>query len=343
MHDIDPFRGFPAFATTHGQDQARKIIENEKVVLAAVAEFVQTNTIDCDLNLTTTMDVCLSQEFADQQAKSFEAYKNAGGGVSHIMFYTGEEAKMKTRNSDTICAYEWPAGSTHPAKLTQWVLEDFIKKGGKLWTYCPANKIVGIQDSGIEGKRWEIHTPRGTIVTETVIHCTNAYAPALLPELVGYIVPFRSQVHAFVPTAAGSGCNMLQNTLSLRYGLRHYFSVNQRPKDGIVIFGGTGTRDDSDQTTEILSEALSYDDSKHSCRLADNSKREFSALFSEPSLPGEGLEHVWTGILGMTPDHVPLIGPIDGLDGQWICAGFNGHGMSVPANGLSRFLSNPLH
>ena len=30
----------------------------------------------------------------------------------------------------------------------------------------------------------------------------------------------------------------------------------------------------------------------------------------------------------MTPDSVPVVGAVDGKLGQWICAGFNGHGMA---------------
>ena len=35
----------------------------------------------------------------------------------------------------------------------------------------------------------------------------------------------------------------------------------------------------------------------------------------------------WTGIMGYTPDHEPIIGEAEGGKGLWICAGFNGHGM----------------
>lgn len=41
---------------------------------------------------------------------------------------------------------------------------------------------------------------------------------------------------------------------------------------------------------------------------------------------GEGLEFGWTGIIAMTTDSVPFIGPVPSLPGQYVCAGFNGHG-----------------
>lgn len=294
--------------------------------------FVEKHEVSCDFRYATTIDVCLSQEFADQQAESFKAFKAAGGDTSHIKIYEGDVAKATSRVSSTISAYEWPAGSIHPAKLTHWILNDIISQGARLWTHCPGIKVVKNQDESASGLRWDVHTPRGIIAAETVIHCTNAYAAFLLPEVSHYITPCRSQVHAFVPSMSASGEKILQHTMSLRYGLRHFFSVNQRLADGIIILGGTGTRTISDSGAEPATRAPSFDDTTHNEQLAENSKREYSDVLigtGTTSRPGEGLLNAWTGIIGLTPDSVPLIGPIDQLDGQWICAGFNGHGESL--------------
>lgn len=37
-------------------------------------------------------------------------------------------------------------------------------------------------------------------------------------------------------------------------------------------------------------------------------------------------EYAWTGIIGMTPDAVPFIGSVPGKEGQYVAAGYNGHG-----------------
>jgi glycine/D-amino acid oxidase-like deaminating enzyme len=46
---------------------------------------------------------------------------------------------------------------------------------------------------------------------------------------------------------------------------------------------------------------------------------------SHKGLPGAH-EYAWTGIIGMTPDAVPFVGPIPGKEGQYVAAGYNGHG-----------------
>ncbi|VUC23341.1 unnamed protein product [Clonostachys rosea] len=324
----DAFRGFERLRAIHGSEQAVKILESEKIVLRNVRNFVETNEIDCDFVYTTTLEVCMNETHAASMAEAFSRYRQAGGDVSHVRFYQGEEAKAKSGVSAAICAYEWPAGSNHPGKLTQWILSDIIAKGARLWTHCPAIKVSKCQRPG--GKRWDVQTPRGVTNANTVVHCTNAYAAYLLPELSGLITPRRAQGHSYIPPASLSGENMLKSTMSLRYGPSHYFSVNQL-KDGTVILGGQATRTDADRNEEYMKDRASFDDSKHNPEQKMNSVTEFAKLAargpSSQPRPGEGLSHVWTGIVGETPDAVPFIGPIEGLEGQWICAGFNGHGM----------------
>ena len=327
----DAFRGFTHFSRVHGPEQARLIIENEKLVLQDAKDFVEAHNVDCDFNYTTTFEVCLDEAYAKSLAESFAQFRDAGGDVSQIKYYEGEDARGKTKVRAAICAYEWPAASNHPGKLCQWILNDVIKSGGRLWTHCPATKISKHRGQG--KMRWDIHTPRGIISARTVLHCTNAYAATLLPELSGVITPRRAQCHSYVPPASLSGENTLKSTLSLRYGARHYFSVNQL-KDGTLVFGGQASRSDADWTQDYHKDRTSFDDGNYNPQVKKNSVREFSNLImdssSGPSRPGEGFSHVWTGIVGETPDTVPFVGPIDGMEGQWICAGFNGHGECIP-------------
>lgn len=46
-----------------------------------------------------------------------------------------------------------------------------------------------------------------------------------------------------------------------------------------------------------------------------------------------GLEYAWTGIIGFTPDMVPLVGELPGKEGQFVAAGYCGHGKCGEAAG----------
>lgn len=296
---------------------------NERLVLERVNDFVHKHTVPCDFNLTTTFDVCLTQEFADYEAKSFKAFQEAGGDVSHIIFYEGEEAKEKTKVKGVISAYEWPAGSSHPAKLAQWLLSSVLDRGVGLWTHCPALEI-----SQTTNGDWDVVTPRGIIQAQKVIHCTNAYAAALLPHLKDHMTPNRAQAHSLIPTSAFTGEKTLQSTMSLRYSLHHFYSLIQRQGDGTMILGVS--RSNPDLSEEALAGRESIDDTAYSEEIVQDALNQFHAMFpdyrAESHRHGEGLDHAWTGIIAMTPDSVPYVGAIEELPGQYICAGFNGHG-----------------
>jgi len=45
-----------------------------------------------------------------------------------------------------------------------------------------------------------------------------------------------------------------------------------------------------------------------------------------PALEGAALAHTWTGLYEMSPDHDAILGPVDGLEGIQLAAGFSGHG-----------------
>lgn len=326
----DAFRGFAAYARVHGEDQAKKIIENEKFVFEKLDAFVKEHQVPCDFDSTTTFDVCLTPEFAAYEKESLEAYRAAGGDVSHVKCFEGDDAKARTKVEEAVAAYEWPAGSSHPAKLTQWLLATVISKGARLWTHCPALNVTRLEsDDREDHSRWIVQTARGTITAENIVHCTNAYAAYLLPKLSTFVTPNKAQAHSFVPTACLSGSKVLTKTMSLRYSLHHYFSLIQSRADGTVVFGVS--RGHPEWNRDPADSIVTFDDTCYKPEIAATAARAFKHFFPEDNntrRQGEGADHYWSGIIAMTPDSVPMVGAIDGADGQWICAGFNGHGMA---------------
>jgi len=298
-------------------------------VLEKVDEFVKKHKVSCDFHLTSTFDVCMNAEFAAHEAESLAAFEKAGGDVSHITFYDGEEAKKQTGVQDAVAAYEWPAGSSHPAKLAQWLLTSVIGNGVQLYTHCPVSKV---SRSDVGEKLWDVYTPRGGITTPTVIHCTNAYASLLLPQLEPHLVPNRAQAHSIIAPPAFSGPGALTKTFSLRYSLQHFYSIIQRRGDGTIVLGVS--RSNPNLSIETRKGCVCFDDSRYNEETLEDALKQLKIIFPakdkdiDSDIHGEGMDHAWTGIIGMTGDFVPFVGPVEGLEGQWVCAGFGGHGMA---------------
>ncbi|KAI9842552.1 MAG: hypothetical protein M1837_007065 [Sclerophora amabilis] len=339
----DAFRGFTAYSNVHGADQAVKILENERLVLQRITDFVSRHNVQCDLHPTTTFEVCMTPEFAAYAAASVQACKEAGVDVSHVQFYEREEARAKTRVKNAVAAYEWPAASSHPAKLAQWLIRDVVSKGVRLFTHCPVTKVqkatssestqtASLQQEASTRQLWNVFTPRGSVTTPTVIHCTNAYASFLLPHLAPHVTPNRAQAHSLVATPAFSAEHTLASTYSLRYSLHHYYSLIQRQGDGTMILGVS--RSNPSLSPETQATTVSLDDSYFNKEILEDGLRQLRVLFPEfdgdGGVHGEGLEHAWNGIIAMTADSVPFVGAIESLPGQYVCAGFNGHGEWSP-------------
>lgn len=312
----DGFRNFSSYAAHHGQEQALKIVEMEDRNFALAKEFISKYRISCEFTTTKTYDVCFSTETAHDEAKNLNEYISAGGRAMSVQMYQGEKAKEVTGFEGAEAAYEWEAAFLHPVKLAQWVIGAAAERGVRLWTHCPVTSI-----SQGEHGTWVLQTPRGSIESQRVVHCTNAHAGVLLPQLsVREVIPMRCQVHALVPSRAYSGNRRIRASLALRTSLRNFYAVIQTAGDGTIIF------------TVARSMGVTFDDTGYDDNVAKEAEAKFNTFFpssvKSKRLLGEGLDHAWTGLLAFTPDKVPYVGEIPELPGQYICAGFNGHGMS---------------
>jgi gamma-glutamylputrescine oxidase len=135
-----------------------------------------------------------------------------------------------------------------------------------------------------------------------VVLATNAYTAQLLPDLP--IRPVRGQMLASAPV----GRPVVERPSSADRGFRYW----RQRADGRVLVGGyrnlaleqeTGYEE---QPTDFLQEHL---------------ERHLRELGVE-----EPVTHRWAGTMGFTDDELPLVGPVPGLPGVFVCGGYTGHG-----------------
>ncbi|KAK1223592.1 hypothetical protein PQX77_013521 [Marasmius sp. AFHP31] len=322
----DAFRGFSAFSKIHGEAQAHKILQHEKLVLDLVDRFVKEKGVECDWDCGKTFDVVMAEEFGEYVRKSFAEYASkhgdGDGGVEGVRVLGEEEARKETHVPLALGAYEWNAANLHPAKLCLSILQMCVDRGLQLFTNTPVTSV-----SPASGGGWTVTTPRGSITTPIVIHATNAFAATLIPSFKDLIIPTRAQAN-LTPYASATGTHLDPTDplplLRSRKSDGHFVLGTSRGIPGMSeitrsqIHGG---KDDRVWNKEIQDDALDKFWITFRDRLRGREEEETLGV-------GEGHQYGWTGVIGITRDSVPFVGKVPGKEGQWVIAGFNGHGMA---------------
>lgn len=111
------------------------------------------------------------------------------------------------------------------------MLERAVARGVDLQTNTPVSSITPTHAESVTG--WVVNTGRGSIKCHTVIHATNGYASALVPEIKGKIVPVKGMVARLVPKSAPK----LAESYMMRFSDYEYDYLIPRPDSSIVVGG----------------------------------------------------------------------------------------------------------
>lgn len=186
-----------------------------------------------------------------------------------------------------------------------------------------------------------LSTPRGNVRASQVFHCCNGFTSHLLPQLQGKIFPCRGvmslqSLGAQEPNLGSKNLWMFfrPSTYDSHTGVldsKMYYQ-HQNAVTGEIFCGG-GLRyldgiikSDDEEVPALTLETLEFFGSKMFDRPESDEAEETSRPFKHLQ--------AWTGIMGMTPDLMPLVGKVPqsitgraAEGGEWIAAGYSGYGM----------------
>jgi glycine/D-amino acid oxidase-like deaminating enzyme len=326
---------------SHSSKEASKIVHMEQDNINATHAFAATHNIACESRPCPTIDIIYDEPTFDAGVKSIGKMKNELGAndsvVADYNILTGEEAKkIFFVSGDVQGAFTYSAGSVNAYKFTTGVLKLCLDQGLNLQTHTPVQQISSTT-SDQNTPIWTAKTERGVIKTPNLILATNGYTAYLLPRMQTKIVPLRGQITAHKQTDAYLKLHPkgLPGTYSMMYSTGYEYMI-PRPQHpdvpselagDIVIGGGLGALEN-----EGLSEFGTTDDSV----LNNENSRYLQECVGRYFGPDWGKENrvrmEWTGIMGITGDGLPFVGPVPEEKGLWISAGFNGHGRRISSS-----------
>jgi glycine/D-amino acid oxidase-like deaminating enzyme len=196
--------------------------------------------------------------------------------------------------------------------------------------------IESIVPSGLSEHPFRVRTRRGEIDAQYIIHCTNGHAGHLLPGLRGKVYPMRGQMTRQSAPAAFPRLGD-QRSWILHYSPGYDYMTQAPSPSGDIYIGGGLLR-------ALLSRDTPLEDADvgnvRDDQQSPGALKALETVIEERFRDGNGtaILDTWTGVMGFTVDDAPIIGKvppsISGRDvglsngGEWVAAGFCGHGMA---------------
>lgn len=192
-------------------------------------------------------------------------------------------------------------GAVQPVQLAATLVRQAERAGVQWYTRARVDAWTA-EDAGVYLSVGGDH-----LLAERVVLCTNAWLGRLVPALAGVVRPTRGQVLATGPVALDYPYPV--------YADHGYLYWRPRP-DGTLVLGGRRDRDVETEWTDTLT-------------LNPRIQDELTALAIRLAGGPVAVTHRWAGIMGFTPDHRPVVGPV--APGLWVAGGFSGHGLAMTA------------
>ncbi|KAJ5089439.1 FAD dependent oxidoreductase superfamily protein [Penicillium argentinense] len=223
------------------------------------------------------------------------------------------------------------AAALWPYRLFTAIFENLLRKFEGRFTLQTNTPVETIQYEETQSPPYSLVTPRGTIRAHKIIHCTNGFAGHLLPNLVGRLFPLRGTMSTQQPgpnfpmlgdRTTWSKVNKFTYDPETDLWDTQYHYAQQNAKTGDIWIGGE---------CQKLSELLNSDDST----VGEATKEKLSQVLPKifANVEPHQVRQIWSGIMAFTSDGRPLVGPVPSSisgrhgPGEWIAAGYNGHGM----------------
>ncbi|GAB7348190.1 hypothetical protein MBLNU459_g6194t1 [Dothideomycetes sp. NU459] len=329
----DLYGHIPTYIKRFGVETAAELAEFEIAHVQAIKAVVAKEKIDCDFTLTRSTDVWANQDAADKAHAVYEQMVAHGlKYMEDVDFTMGPAAEGVSGVKNAKACATYTAGTIWPYKFILHLVGLLHKRGVNIQTYTPVESVESDPQGG-----HILRTPRGTTHASKVVHATNAYTKALLPEYAKNIVPCKG-ICCHIAVPEGKTAPLVTNSYIIReQGSPSVLSYLIPRHDGGIVVGGAGAifRPHMDQWYDNTDDSILIESAKD---YYDNYMQN-NFLGWEDS--GATVQSIWTGVMGYSFDSNPHVGHVPDRPEQLIISGFNGHGMPViwlAAKGLAEMI-----
>ncbi|KAF9224266.1 FAD dependent oxidoreductase [Gyrodon lividus] len=320
-----------------GAEEAKRSYALEAHTASSLVDIIENNgwTNDVDLVDGGHINLLFTHEEIKEAERDIDAAKRVGWSLEGLTWL--DKGVVKATFGAPYPGVRTPGHNVWPLKLVTKLYQRAKEHVGEhfnltLHTHTPVTSIVKAPSThSTMNREYVLSTPRGSVTCSRVVHATNGHVSHLLPFLAGPdgVVPVRGQVLA---TMASVGPEQIKtNGWGGNEGFEYWFPrpVGDTNENPLIILGGG--REAASPDFELYMD----DDSICNQKVGETLRAFLPAVFEGRFEQGKDPEMEWTGIMGYTLMGDPFVGPVDKLfqggaaeyKGQYIAAGYTGHGM----------------
>lgn len=279
-------------------ERARRVwdftAENQRLIEGLIAEF----DLDAEYRRWGSLGLAARPEEWRWMQSSSELARRRGVNVEVVARDDLESEWL--RHNYLGGAYYADNGQIHPVKFVRGLARVLAATGVRFF------ESTGVTMDSTRS-RIVLRSGSNTITASRVLIATNAYTSEVLP-VGGSITPTRGQVLCTAPL----GRVVARYPVYADEGFQYW----RQTESGRLVLGGWRNRDMEAEAgaVEALNPSIQG--------LLDDAVR---GICGDEAV----IELRWSGIMGFTPDRLPLVGTLVADPRVVVCAGFSGHGLAM--------------
>ncbi|MER6076913.1 FAD-binding oxidoreductase [Streptomyces sp. NPDC001833] len=298
--------GRDRYAALHGHEAAVRLQKAMNETVDEVVAVAAAEGIDADLHKGGVLEVATTPAQL-ARLKAFHEHELSYGEKDRELYGAGE-TRERIRVADAVGGTWTPHGARlHPVKLVKGLVAAVAALGVVIHESTPVTEI----------RPQHAVTPYGTVRAPYILRCTEGFTANLKGQKRTWL-PMNSSMIATEPLTAEQWASVGWEGRETLGDMAHAYMYAQRTADGRIALGGRGvpyrfgSRTDNDgRTQDGTIEAL----------------REILVRFF-PSLAGVGVEHAWSGVLGVPRDWCATV-TLDRSTGLGWAGGYVGSGVAT--------------
>jgi len=292
-----------------GRDPAELPLAREAVALWAELDAM----LDAPTGYRRSGNLRLARDAQEAQRIAALVEEQSAAGLD-ISLVEGSDlrALAPALSPDIVCASHCPSdGQAEPLAVAQ----AYRNAGERLGVrFRFGTRVTGIDCAG--GQFRAIGTTDGPIAGDACLVAAGIGTPALLTPL-GLNLPLRTPLVTVALSEQVAPClDQVLGTASANVAARQQADGRLRVSSGILPWDGQLTHDDEGRPRA----------SPDAATLSGMLMRVAGVL---PAFATTPVARFWGGVIDLTPDALPVLGPLPGIAGLHVAAGFSGHGFCL--------------